>query len=810
MSYLTKKFNRSVSQLSALAFTALAIVIVNPAPAVAQNNEGSALEEIVVTSRRVEESLQDAAVTVNAMDSGYLTKQGISTVNDVILFSPGAAFTAFNKMQHEYSLRGVSSQTEGAAGESSVATVIDNVAISKEFMKNPAFFDMERVEVLRGPQGTTFGRNASSGLVHLITKRPTFEYSSGVNVDVGSHDTFNVEAHINGQLSENTAGRMAVTRISHGGYSDDSRFSGKDLGAEEAIAIRGSLLWRPTDTVDLYLKLEHNTDDDENPAIRKGTDCTIEYQGDFPEPSVVGAPQPGWTQFPNWTDSCDPWETTISDNASLGPFFLERDITNLTAELQWEYAEGIALTTVTGYIQGDSDYLIDTHGGPNNSMFQSTQNDASQFSQEIRIDNHGSGNALRWLAGVYYLSDEQDRDDQNIFYVDNAVGDPQHPTGFRPETRDVKQATNETTSFGIFGDLAYDFSDTLSGSLGFRYSDDEKDYTVAHFGWGWGGPIAALADIDAMGNRINGCVFGPSGPPTFGDRFCGTPAAPIGFTTPASASNGWQNTSFKASLDWAFGDNKLLYGLISQGYKTGGFQSEPANPADAVVPFDEETVTNFEIGFKGDFNEQFRLNVAAFLADYEDLQLFLFENSPTGDFTQVTRNAANADISGLEADFIFQVTDNLRFSGNLARINSELKNALLDTDEDPSTPPEDFSGTRPDNTPEWTGNFVVNYDIPLNSGALVSLRADWRGSSDVFDDIGEDPNRRHDSYSVIGARATWYSAEGNWSLALWGRNLTEEDYTVNVGPYQPNVNQLNFAYGAPRTVGATLNVAFGD
>ncbi len=462
---------RHQSARVAAAVTGLAALAAHAPNAVAQGaDSGSALEEITVSARRVEESLQDAGVTVTAMDSEYLLNQGINTVNDAILFTPGANFTAFNKMQQEYSLRGVSSQTEGASGDSSIVTVIDNVVVSKEFMKNPLFFDMERVEVLRGPQGTTFGRNASSGLVHLISKRPTFENELGVMVDVGTQDTFNVEAFVNGEISENLAGRFAARLQSHGGWTDEPG-SNRELGAEEAIAFRASLLWNPSDAVQVYLKAEYNEDDDTNPSIRKGRDCTIAYQGDFPQPSIVGAPQPGWTQFPNWFDSCDPWESTISpSDTSLGPFFLERDILNLTAEIQWDLSDDVTLTSVTGFIDGESDYLIDTHGGPNNSLFQSTQNDADQFSQEFRLDNHASGAEFRWLAGLYYLSDDQARDDANIFYVDDAVGDPQAASGFRPETRDVKITTNETTSIGIFGDVAYDFSDVLTGSLGFRYS----------------------------------------------------------------------------------------------------------------------------------------------------------------------------------------------------------------------------------------------------------------------------------------------------------------------------------------------------
>ncbi len=771
-----------------------------------QSGANDGLEEIVVTSRRVTESLQDVPVSVNVMDNDFLREQQIMDVNDVLNFSPGGSFTQFNKMQSEYGLRGVSSQSEGAAGDSSVVTVIDNVPVTHEFMKNPSLYDMARVEVLRGPQGTSFGRNASSGLVHLVTARPEFESSGQVSLDVGDYGTLGGEAYVTGGLSENVAGRLAINYDTMDGYTRDTR-SGNDLGGTENIGIRGSLLFNPSDEVSVYLKVEHNSDNDDSPAIRKGRDCSIVYQGDFPQPSIVGAPQPPWTQFPNWTDSCDPWETQISEATYLGDFFLDRDINIVTAEISWQVTDDITLTSVTGYMDGESDYLIDAHGGPNNSMFQSTQNEAETLSQEIRLDNNASGGALRWLAGIYLMGDEQTRNDQNIFYVDDAVGDPQSPTGFRPEGRDVKQQRNETSSIGIFGELNYDFTDRLSGSVGVRWSEDEKDYSIAHFGWGWGGPIELLNNgFDENGDPINGCVFAPSGPPTFGDRFCGTPEDPVGFTDPTITSNTWDNTSFRGSLQFQATEEVMVYGAFSQGYKTGGFQSEPTNPIDAADPYNEETVDNFEIGLKSEWGGRLRLNLTAFTTDYQDLQLFIFRGTGSGNYLQLTANAADAEISGVEAEFVWQANDYFSLSGTLASVDAELVNAQIDVDGDEE--PEDFNGTRPDNTTDYTATLVATVDIPLSNGSLIDIRADWRGNSDVFDDIGEDPNRRHDSYNVIGARARWTSPDSRYAVTLWGRNLTEEAYTVNVGPYQPNLNQLNFSYAPPRVVGANLTVNF--
>lgn len=768
----------------------------NPAPPL--------LEEITVTARLYEEYLQLVPASVDVMTSSYLSDQGLTNVREVIDFSPGGSTTAFNKMQERYSLRGISSQTEGSSGDSSVATVIDDVAISREFMKSQSFFDMQVVEILRGPQGTAFGRNASSGLIHLKTARPEWRFSSGVTAESGIYDTYGIEAFVTGALSEKAAGRLAVNFQSQGGYTEDTR-TGDGLGGTQNIALRGSLLLVPSEDVEISLKAEYNRDDDDNPAPRKGQDCTTAYQGDFPDPSIVGSPQPPWTQFPNWTDSCDPWETTISRPTYLGDFFLNREILNLTSKITWNISSSVTLTSISAYLGGQSDYLIDAHGGPNNSMFQSTQNDAWQASQEIRVDNHSSVSRLRWLAGLYYLMDDQTRDDQNIFYVDNAVSDPQHPSGFRPETRDVKQQNNETNALGVFGEIAYDVTERLNLTVGGRYSYDKKDYSVAHYGWGWGGPIAGLTNgVDADGDGIfdEQCIFDPAGPPDYGSRFCGSPENPVGFVTPVPSDATWNNVSLKGSLSYVIDDDRMVYGLVSEGYKTGGFQNEPFNPIDAVIPFDEETVINFEVGYRASFRDRFRFNAFAYLTKYDDLQLFLFVNSPTGDYSQVTANAADADIVGLEVDYAWRVTDRLRLGGTFARIDAELANALIDTDGD--SVEEDYSGSRPNNSPTWTGTAMVEYTQPFSAGSLI-LRGDWRGVSNVFDGIGEDPSRELDGHDVFGARASWSPATARWRLSVWGRNLFDEVYTINVGPANPNLNQLNFAYGAPRTFGVTLS-----
>jgi len=746
------------------------------------------LDRIVVSARRFEESVQDAPLSVNVMDAESLRKQGIVRVKDVVQNSPGTTYQRFNKLQDEYSMRGIASQTEGTSGDSSVQTVIDNVVISKDFMKNPEIFDVSRIEVLRGPQGTSFGRNATAGLVHIISNRPTDEFEYGLTGEAGSHGRYATDGFINGPLGDTLSARLAFNFDRYDGYTE-SVSTGDGLDGQKNYAIRGSLFYEPSDRFSAYVKVEYSEDNDEGP-VRRSQDCTIPQIGPGPRPP--GPPPPPFGG--SFTDPCDPFKTEISSGFD---FFLDRQILNATAELVYNINDDFALTSVSGYLDGESDYFIDANGTPFNVLFQNTQNEAESFTQEIRLDNQASSSRLKGVVGFFFLTDEHDRFDENQFFIDAGL------PGSRVDTFDTKVSTNDTTSYGIFGELNLAVTDRLTASFGGRWSRDEKDYAIAHFGSGFGGPIEGLV----------GCGNFPPGPPPV----CGTPAAPVGFTTPVPVSDSWNDVSLKGSLDYAVNDNLTFYALVAQGYKTGGFQPEPLTPAAALVPFDEETATNYEIGFKGDFSDRLRLNVAAYKTKYKDLQLTQFVNVG-GAFFSVISNAGAADVYGVEVESILQVTDDFRLSGSFSYLDSEFDEGTVLPDDDDPTTLVDFAGVRPDNVPDWTASVAGEYDIHFSNGSLITLRGDWRSRSEAFDDVNEGfifdggatlteaPRRVRPGVDLVGVRAEWTSPNGRYSVAGWGRNLLDEAEIFNIGPDQPNTNQNATAFGVPRTWGFTVTV----
>ncbi len=745
------------------------------APAAA--DDGMFLETITITSRRYEESAQDAPVSVNVMTSDFLTNQRIDSVDDVIEFSPGTAFVRFVKTAPEYSMRGISNLAEGSSGESSVQTVIDDVVISKDFMKNPAMFDVQRVEVLRGPQGTAFGRNASAGLVHIVTKRPTKDFEAGITAGAGSHGLIETNGYISGPVTETLSARLAYNFDHTGGYTK-SISTGKGLDGQENISIRGSLLFEPTDSLSIYFKAEYSEDNDESP-VRRSRDCS------FPTIDGTGAtapspPHPPWPGV--FQDSCNPWRTEISD----GNFFLDREIINLTGEIAWDLTEGLTLTSVTGYLDGSSDKLQDAHGTPFNVLFQQVNEDAQSFSQELRLDNHASGARFRWLAGVYYLTDEHDRFDENQFFQDNALPFPRVPT------KDTKISRNETESIGVFGEATYDITDKLNATFGVRWSRDEKDYSISHTGFGF----AAILE------QFDGCAFIPPQ----GRFTCGSEAAPIGFATPVSASDSWSDAAMKASLQYQIDDSNMVYALFSQGYKSGGFQPEPPNEIAAQTSFNKENSTNYEIGWKGEFNRQLRVSVSGYFLKYSNLQLSQFIQSGAA-FFQAISNAGDAETLGVEAEATWQVTPNFRLSGSFSVLDAQLKNTVLNTEF--GAAPVDFSGTRPDNVPKWTATAIAEYDFDLSDGSVFTLRADYRGRGNAFDDIGEQPQRLRPGIGIFGAQGRWTSADGHYTIAVWGRNIfREKNNILNIGPPQPNTIQLPSAFGPPPTYGGTISYRF--
>ena len=757
----------------------------------AENDRGT-LGTIIVSARRIDEDVLDAPLSIGVLDSDFLATQRVESIEEVLTLSPGATFLSFAKAQPEKSLRGFVAPTPGnASSEQSIVTVVDGFVLTKDSIKSPPVFDLERVEVLRGPQGTTFGRNASVGLIHLVTRRPTFDFEAGGAFTIGSDELFEVNGYISGPLSETLAARVAVNFDTEDGATQ-SISTGEGLNGQENFAIRGSLLWEPSPTFSAYAKLEYSQDRDEAP-VRRSPDCTIptidgprvtdfEFTGLF-----VNHPPFATTFF----DSCDVFETEISDDRD---FFVDRDIYTATAELQWEIADGIAITSITGYQDGEGESLADVLGTAENIVFQNVINDATVFSEEIRIDNHGSGNDLRWLAGFYYLHDEEDRFEENQFFqtdLDTGLDPLPFP---RVPSALATISSNTTDSYAVFGEVIYDISDSLELAVGGRWSRDEKDYTFSVSAFGFRPVIAG----------VTGCT------PAVG-IVCGDINNPVGFA-PVNPSESFSDFSGKASLTYRLNEDHSVYFLFSQGFKSGGFQPDARTPEAALVPFDSEHTNNFELGWKGEIDNRLRMSLTAFHMESDGIQTVSL--IPIGDgFQGVIDNVGSVRSIGLEGDFTFLISDNFRIGGSFTAIDSELQDTILTVGVDGNGDPilDDLSGERPEVSPRWTATFYSEFDVEFSNGSLLTVRGDFNGRDNILDDNVERGlgTRVRPTLTNFGARISYeFGSTNQYRILGWMKNINEDVDFDNIGPRQPNTLQLPVGFTNKRSYGITLSADF--
>ena len=803
-----QKTSLSMATKSLMLLTASTVAGLSQ-PVLAQSS-GAVLEEIIITSRRYEESVSDAPVAVNVLTQDFVENNRIDRQDDIFNYTPGATFESFSKLQPTASLRGLTAPTPGnPSSESSIQTVIDNVVVTKDFMKGTPLFDLSRVEVLRGPQGTAFGRNASAGLLHFVTNRPDLDDDYGsVTGTVGSDERFEVDGFYNTVLSDTAAFRISFNHEQEDGQTDGLIFNEATqaiesiggIDGEENTSLRLQLGLQPSDNFSANFKLEYSEDRDESP-IRQ-----------FCDPGAGGIAAFALNQTPELAaaqiDACDsPFVSFISESndtvqqnpdTGLGlpdelDFELNRDILTAVAEFSWTLDSGINITSVTGFQDGDTENLSDVNGTASDVSFQSVTNDGDSLSTELRFDNSGTDSAVRWLAGVYLLTDEETREETLHFQPRD-----QRTAPFVPTTA-FRGGTNETDSYSVFGEVSFDLSERATLTYGGRFLNDDKDYVARGTGEGF---------INLLGGIVG------SSPETCPGSVC-----PLLVFDDFPISESWDDYINKLSIDYVVSDSINAYFLYSEGFKSGAFQPDALSPDQASIITQPEESTNFEVGFKGEGNN-YRYALTIFDITLDDVQTV--NQIPVGDagfFAGIISNVGEISTTGIEFDGAYAVSDRLTISAGFAVQDSEIGGNTPDGSVVLDGVSPLIDGQRPGGAPDWTFNIAADYSIPLAGGSFLDLRADVRGRDDVF---FQNRNRfvEIDGIPVLsdqllrpsivdfGAQAKWTNADGNISVALWGKNLAEDEDITNFGPFIPGFNDFATGFRGKREYGLTVNYGF--
>lgn len=767
------------------------------------------LEEILVTSRRYEESITDAPLAVAVMSEQFLKENQVDSIQDILELTPGANWDQFAKAQPGLSLRGMWGGSFGNASlEHAVSVVSDGVPLTKVFMMTIPTYDLQRVEVLRGPQGSTFGRNATLGMMSFVSNRPSQDRSGAIEMTTGDRGLLGLNGYLNGALTDDLSARLAVDYGDAPGSMDDT--AGNVLEDAEHTAVKGSLLWEPSDTFSAYLKAEF-IQDQEFPTVRRGRD-------------LGGVP---WLRadYGNYVSPTDPWQADISPGDPDNPWEVTRDMRFLTAELTWALDNDMTLTSISGYQKGNHYSNSDAFGTPFDIRDQLVWNDANVLSQEFRLDNQASGNQLRWLVGVSILSDEEHRVELNVSEPDRNNCNAVAPSACPRNSSLYTDAINQTDAYGIFGEITYDISDQLTLAVGGRYSTDERNLDFATWGYGSAG---GLGGIGLGSNDSRDCEYLKTLPGYAGQ--CGTEASPVGFS--GSVGESWNDFSPKVSLSYAVNENNNIYALYSEGFKAGGFQQDARTASNLDVILDAEGATNIEFGWKGSY-DTLVFAITAFQQKQTEVQ--------TGNLVAIGSSQLNLLVNadgivntGLEIEATWAATDNLTIGGSIASYSPEFEDGstlagVYDAANGQFTGGFDVSGQVPSYAIEEASYIFATYEWGLSDGSTLALRGDWRHRGEIWGQNGAAARNalnlnstellfRNPSIDKIGLRLAWTSAEQNWGWSLWGRNLDNDPdyinygppfgYLLNASPNEPSQRARAVGTTGRRQLGATVNYSF--
>jgi iron complex outermembrane receptor protein len=739
-----------------------AVAMASATPAMAQ------LEEIIVTAQHREQNIQDVPISVTALTAEHIAKADIFDAASIAVSVPGFSFSEFAPGQALMTFRGVGSSDDGAGLDSSAATFLDGVYIGRFAGVNFDLFDLDRIEVLKGPQGALFGRNAIGGVINIVTTRPTQEFAAKAGLTVGSEGIVRYQGLVSGGLTENLSGKLVVNHREHDGYTRNTLLN-IDVNDEDQTSFRGQLRWEGANSDWL---LSADTMEDERAGVGR---------------------------FPLVNGNFD-YVQTAKDLGAGGDFtsaspikgFTERENTGFSLQGDIDFKGG-ALTTITGIRNVESSWEMPSIGAPAGGGYDlaagifgvdvndDIEEEIDTFSQELRWTSDLDG-AFNYVVGLYYFTEDTDRQEQ--FRLDrNTVATGQVVVG-----NEWTNTDNETTSYAVYGQGSYDFNEQWTLTLGARYTEDERDYVAS-------AANCALTDaeINAAGLPLSVCTFTGLNNDINGNRV----GSSLGIVAEAfiePASDTWSNFSPMVSLQYRSNDDMMYFATISTGYKAGGFAGSQGIAAAAGTPVDPEEVINYEFGFKGDFfDNRVRLNTTVFYMDYTDLQIVRFGPVPGSEFgTFQTTNVGQADIYGLEMDFVWQISDNFQLSGNYAYLDTEANDLVI-----PAV--GDFSGSTLRQAPENTYSIVAEYTVPSDVGDF-DFRAQYAGSDDQHFDFASLDDTVSPSHEELDLSARWIAPDQNYQLSLWVKNATDEAYAQHV--YRIGPGSIG-AWNAPRTYGLT-------
>jgi len=774
------------------------------------------LETVIVSARRIEQTANDVGMGVQAFTGEQLERLRIADVEDLTLVVPGFTVAQSYQGVPTYTLRGIGFNTINLSATSTVGTYVDEVAYPYPIMNAGPVFDLQRVEVLKGPQGTLYGRNTTAGLINMVTNKPTDEFQAMLRGEVGNYETANLEAMASGPLFDHAAGRISLRREYSGEGWQKANSSGGKVGEVDRLGLRAALALAPTEHLAIDLVYNGWRNDSDTLAAQGAGLSISTMDSAFNAPGLVDYLQ---SNAPNGNNEAD-WAPRSVRSADIGTGLglggdLEEDssLDTFAVRVAYELDESTRLISLSSYQDLERNALVDFGGVPYEILLQDLHGTIESFSQELRVE--GETDSTTWLAGAYYASDEI-LDSNRTLLGDNAnvgliravtlsfLSSPLNAGGYTAEEASQAfrtfrdEADLDVDSWSVFGSLSHELRQGLSLTAGLRYTEDSLDYGGCSRDFNGN----MLPNVNVTSRALFLQTYGVLAD-EIGQGDCNTFDPETGSFGLVESQTDEDNIAWRLGLDWFVQPETLLYASIAQGYKAGNTPVNAANISTQNAPVGQEKLLAYELGIKATLLDQrMQLNSAVFYYDYDDKQLAIYFADPI--FTVLARlsNIPDSHAYGLDTELTWRLTNELTAVGAVTLLHTEVEDFV---GIDGAGEPRDYDGADFLYSPEAIGSLALLYNRPLDNTLGFGMQLSGRYQTEAEGDLEASEEARIDDYGLLNAGLSLYSLDQRWEVALWGANLTDEYYWLAV---TQNANTWVRLPGKSRTYGATFTYRF--
>ncbi|MCY1669631.1 TonB-dependent receptor [Novosphingobium sp. SL115] len=733
-----------LASAACLPFLMAVPAMAQASPDAEQSSEAGAAQEIIVTAQRREQSLNSVPMSVTALGGDQLRSQGISTIADLAKVVPGLTFTQSQIATPVYTIRGVGFFESTLAASPAVSVYVDEVPLPFAILTQGAALDLQRLEVLKGPQGTLYGQNATGGAINYISQKPGNELEAGLDTSFGRFNAFELSGFVSGPVTD-TLGIRLSARIDEGGAWQRNYSRNDELGDSRRIAGRALIVWDPTDKLSMTLNINgwRDKSDVQAPQLIAHTP----YNPANAYPYVLATPlAPANARTANWTQQ--------------NPMRRDDDFYQVSLRADLDVSDDVRLTSITSWLEFNTDARQDLDATQWRQLDSYTPGHVESFFQELRLT--GTSGDARWILGANY---SRDRANERQILQTNDLSSNVIIPGLPILTVSGVFTDQKVTTWAGYGNLEYDLTPQLTAQGGIRYTRNERSFQ----GCGYDADGTTFLSFNILTQLFTGALpvnpIGPGSCLTFSPAF-----------QPALVSDqlDQDNISWRAGLTYTFDNRAIVYANVSRGWKAGGFPTVPASSFTGFLPATQESLLAYEAGFKLPLADRtLQFNAAAFYYDYSDKQVRGRILDPIFGLLEKLVNVPQSHIYGVEAAVNWLPVDGLTANLSGTYIKSRIDEF---TGFNGTGMFADYEGSAFPFTPKWQVNADVQYKWAVSDRWNATVGGNVNFNSATNSTFGDPALLRINERTLVDLRAGVETEDGKLRVQIWGRNVFNSYY----------------------------------